>query len=272
VLFMNKCDSTLIRVRETQHKGKKMKRICFILLCSTLLLLLSIGELILAGEYPKSTRSLFNEAISLLSQTGGVGSFATPPGTPGRTETPLSSEKVGEVLDKVISNLQTVIELDPSIKEAYFFLGVAFVRKMDRDHAVTALYKAMATEPDREMTYVLLCGMLWDAKRYEDALSVASRLAVQIPQSRITAAILAGKTYYEMGDYGKALEEGLGIIDSDRSHLEGRILVASSYYCLGNYEKADDQIKILESDPRIGSQIAEFKNGLKEKCGGGGNH
>ena len=73
------------------------------------------------------------------------------------------------------------------------------------------------------MSYVLLCGMLWDAKRYEDALSVASRLKVQIPQSSVIASILAGKTYYEMGDFGKALEEGLRIIDSDHS-LEGRIL------------------------------------------------
>jgi tetratricopeptide (TPR) repeat protein len=240
------------------------------MLCSTLLLLLSIVQLVSVGESSNSAKSFFNEAISLLNQTGGIGSFATPPGTPGRNENPLPAEKVGDVLDKVIRNLRTVIELDPSIREAYFFLGVAYVRKMDTDQAITAFYKALAVEPDREMTYVLLCGILWDAKRYEDALSVTSRLTAQLPQSKITAAILAGKTYYEMGDFGKALEEGLGIIDSDRSHLEGRILVASSYYCLGNYEKADEQIKLLESDPRISSQISEFKNELKVKCGAGG--
>jgi hypothetical protein len=71
-----------------------------------------------------------------------------------------------------------------------------------------------------------------------------------------------------MGSFEKALDEGLRIIDMDSSRAEGRILVASSYYCLGNYEKAAEQIRILESDPRMSGQILEFKNGLQEKCGG----
>jgi tetratricopeptide (TPR) repeat protein len=247
-----------------------MKRKFLFVLCSILVQLIPISAITLAGGTSKSAVSLFDETISLLSQTGGIASFDAPAALGQIGKLP-SAEKVDAILDEVICNLHTVIRLDPNIRAAHYFLGIAYVRKMDREPGIATFYKALDVEPDREMTYILLCGLLWDAKRYEDALNVTSRLTIQIPQAKVTAAILTGKTYFEMGEFRKALSQGLGIIDLDSSRLEGRILVASSNYCLGNYEESAEQFKILESDPRIGSQIAEFKNEVKEKCGGRGH-
>jgi tetratricopeptide (TPR) repeat protein len=248
-----------------------MKKASFIVFCSTLILVVFIGQLAVAGDTSSYARTLFDETRPLLHQTGGIATFdRLPPGVApfrGDVAPSLSPEEVNKILDKVISNLHKVIELDPNIKEAYYFLGIAYVRKMDRDEAIRAFYGAIGIEPGRETTYILLCDLLWDAKKYEDALKITSRFATQFPQSRVMGATLAGKTYFEMGDFEKALDYGLRIIDLDSSRLEGRILMASSYYCLGNQKAAAEQFKILESDPRTNKEISELKNGLKEKCG-----
>jgi tetratricopeptide (TPR) repeat protein len=160
-----------------------------------------------------------------------------------------------------------VIELDPSIKGAYYFFGIAHLRKFEGEEAIKAFYRALDIEPDREMTYILLCWLLGNANRYDEALNISSRFAVQFPQSQVWSAMLAGQTYFLIGDFHEALNNGLRILDLDSSRLEGRILVAYSYYCLGDAERATEQFKALEADPRTSKDVAQMKKNLEERCG-----
>jgi tetratricopeptide (TPR) repeat protein len=231
-------------------------------------LMLVQGGYTLANSSSEQAQAMFEKAVKLLNRTGGIASFDTLPGTAHLIgPSPIPDEEVGKTLDNVISELHRVIELDPAIKGAYYFLGIAYLRKEEGGEATKAFYKALDIEPDREMTYILLCSLLWNANRYDEALNVGSRYAVQFPQSQVQGAILAGQTYFLMGDFQEALNNGLRILDLDSSRLEGRILAATSYYCLGNAEAAAEQFKILQADPRMSKYIAELEKSLEERCG-----
>ncbi|MEM5769187.1 MAG: hypothetical protein AAGU32_12980, partial [Bacillota bacterium] len=117
-----------------------------------------------------------------------------------------------------------------------------------------------------KMSYIIICGLLWDDKRFQDALSISFNFIHQFHGDRVMGAFLLGNTYFRIGDFHKSLENGLQIIEMDNSHLEGRILVAISYHCLGDLKSADKQFKILESDPRTAKDIVELKNELDEIC------
>ena len=84
---------------------------------------------------------------------------------------------------------------------------------------------------------------------------------------KVCAAILAGQTYFFMGDFHESLNNGLRVLDLDSSRLEGRILAATSYYCLGDAEAAAEQFKVLEADPRMTKYVLQLKKGLEERCG-----
>ena len=239
------------------------------------IVLLALVILVQGGYTPANSSSkraqaqaMFEKAVKLLNRTGGIASFDTLPGTAHFIgPSPIPDDEIGKTLDKVISELNEVIELDTKIKGAYYFLGIAHLRKMEAEQAMAAFYKALDIEPDREMTYILLCQLLWNANRYDQALNISSKFAVQFPQSQVLGATLAGQTYFLMGDFHESLNNGLKILDLDSSRLEGRILAATSYYCLGNFQSAAEQFKILEADPRTSKDVAQLKKHLEERCG-----
>jgi tetratricopeptide (TPR) repeat protein len=245
--------------------GNKRKAVLF---CLAFALLLQ-GEYVLADNCSAQAHALFNEAVALLNRTGGIASLETLPGTvpPIGMANPVPPEELGKILDTTISKLLKAIEIDPTVGGAYYFLGVAYLRKSERDEAIKAFYRALDMEPDRETTYILLCYLLWNANEYKQALDVTSRYAAQYPHSQITAAMLAGKTHFLMGDYRKALDYGLSIIALDRSRWEGPALAASSYYCLGDRKEAAEQWKVLETDPKTSRDVTRLKKDLEEKCG-----
>lgn len=214
-------------------------------------------------------RALFSETVSQLNHTGGLAAFDSPNAESLWALGPptLSPEEIDKILDVVVENLSIVIELDQSIKEAHYYLGVAYIKKEERNEAMAALYRAMEVEPDREMTYTLLIVLLSDAGKFKDALAVASKYSEHFPRSTASSATMAGHVFLKMGDFDKALKNGIAILEIDNSSSEGRILVAASYYCLGNKKAADEQFKALENDPIIKDNIADFKQGLKDRCG-----
>jgi len=244
------------------------KRIAAVL-CSIFVVLVLEGSAT-ANKTPDQARSLFEETILLLNRTGGIANFYPPHGQAplvGAEANLLPPQEVGKALDTVISNLREVIRLDPSISAAHYFLGVAYLKKMDSDKAISEFYTAIDVEPRRELTYVLLCDLLLYAKKYDAALDVASRMATQFPEKQITPAMLAGQAFFLMGDFQESLDYGTKIIKLDSSQVEGHILAWCSYYCLGDGKAAAEQLKILGADPTMSKQIIELKAGLKKRCG-----
>lgn len=236
---------------------------------SVLILLVSIliSYFLVAQDKPDDAKQLFETSISLLRQTGGIASLDPPSGDLlDRTPSPsLNANDISRILDEVIANLEIVAKIDPSIKEVYYYIGIAYIKKMNRDSAISYFYKAIELEPDREESYFILSSLLLDANQYQKALHIALKLSNRFPESKIVNWSLTGQIYLHMGEFEKALDAGLKIIESDHSRLEGRILVVSSYYCMGNKKIFEEQLKLLELDPRI--NVLELKDGLKEKCG-----
>jgi tetratricopeptide (TPR) repeat protein len=229
-----------------------------------------MGTLVVAADTQNDARSLFYESLSLLHKTGGIASFDTISNFETSCEpikNPLSAEQINNMLNDVTNKLRRVIELDWNIKEAHYFLGITYVRMMKWDEAISEFYNAMKIEPNRNMSYIILCNLLWDTKRYKEALDVSASFSKIFPESKAVSFFLIGNTYLQMGDFEAALNNGRKIIDLDASRVEGRVLMSSAYYCLGNLVAAGEQFKILESNPATTNDVAALKSDLKERCG-----
>ncbi|MEM5769186.1 MAG: hypothetical protein AAGU32_12975 [Bacillota bacterium] len=80
-------------------------------------------------------RSILSDSITLLSKTGDIASIAIPVDVKPSNEFEfqhMDQKRVNEILDYVISSLKVVIDIDRNIKEAHYYLGVAYTRKMER--------------------------------------------------------------------------------------------------------------------------------------------
>jgi tetratricopeptide (TPR) repeat protein len=250
-------------------RGPMIRKSRFVLLPLFFVLSLAITSQALADKTADKARSIYERAILLLNRTGGIASFYTLPGRSATTWhnlKPLPPNEVEKALDTVVHDLLDVIRLDPSIKAAHYFLGVAYLKKMDGDKAIKEFYTAIDVEPHRELSYTLLCELLWKYKRYPDAIGVVHRYQIELPKSRDNIANLAGYTYYLMGDYHKSLLYGLFLMQTT-SNPEGSLMTAASYYCLGNRKAADELFNKLEEDSRIRGKMPAIMNDLRKKCG-----
>ena len=245
------------------------RRIRLVALFSALILLSTVVAHVLANRGADKAKDLFDKSVLLLNRTGGTASFYTLPGlSPGRPSLHfLPSNEVGQTLDTVIRNLREVIKLDPRLKAAHYFLGVAYLEKMDGDKAIKEFYTAMDAEPHRELTYALLCQLLWKYKRYQDAIAVVHRYRAELPESRANIANLAGYTYFLMGKYQKSLLYGL-FLTQITSNPEGPLMTAASYYCLGNKNASDNLFRKLDADPGVRRVLPVIMQNLRNKCGG----
>lgn len=241
------------------------KIICFLLFFVVAIISCTEKDVSLNKE---KARSKFLEATRELNQLGGIASFDSPSSQlpfPKSEIRGLTSEQLNKILKKIIKDLKTAIELDPELREAYYFLGIAYVRLQDRDNAIEAFEKAIEIEPKRELSYIILCNLLWDARNHEEAMKIASQFLHIFPSKKIKGLLLVGTTYYKQGDFKKAVEKGNEIIYLDHKNIEGHLLLASSYYSIGDKETAEVEFKkIIEINPQMESEIEKLKDRIKK--------
>lgn len=217
----------------------------------------------------EEARCKFLEATKKLNQLGGIASFDSPSKQspfPHSDIRSLSAEQVNRILKEVITDLKIAIKLDPELNEAYYFLGMAYVRMQDQDNAIKAFEKTIDVEPHREISYIILCNLLWDEKRYEEALEVSSRFLHVFPKKKAAGLSLIGTTYYKKADFDKAIKVGNEIIGLDDKNIEGHLLLGSSYYSLGDKEASESEFKkILEINPQMEIEIKNLKERLNQQ-------
>jgi serine/threonine protein kinase len=136
---------------------------------------------------------------------------------------------------------QKAIELDDTLAEAHFSLGV--VRFLDWDNAGSEreLRRGLELDRDSVLGHEFLTQLLWCRKRIdEEAITVAAR-AVELdpfswgPNNRL------GITYWIAGSLDKAAEYLCKALEIDPHNAQSRLVLADVYACAGRSDEAMEQ-------------------------------
>lgn len=217
----------------------------------------------------EKARDQFLKATTKLSELGGIASFESPfsqtPFPQSKTKGMTAKQLKGD-LDKIITDLKDAIVLDPDLNEAHYFLGVAYTRLQNKDKAIKAFERAIEVEPRRELSYIVLCNLLWSKNEYEKAVRISSIFLEKFPEKKIVGLLLLGTTYYKQGDFKKAVEMGSEIVSLDDKNIAGHILIASSHYFIGNREISEAEFsKVVEIEPQMATEIGKIKEQIKKR-------
>ena len=214
----------------------------------------------------EKAKTKFSEAVSRLTKLGGIASFEAPVNQspfPNKDKN-LTADQINQILTEVIKDLKEAANLDPNLKETYYYLGIAYTRLQKTEKAIKALEKSIKVEPARELSYIILCNLLWDRENYETAYRIASEYLKQFPDHKIKGLLLIGTNYYKQGMFKSAIEKGKEIVFMDKGSIEGHLLLATSYYYLNDKNSSEAEFrKIIEIDPKLTHTIEKLKKRLK---------
>jgi tetratricopeptide (TPR) repeat protein len=217
----------------------------------------------------QEAREYFLKGVSMIIQTGGIAA-ADAPDEIDLFNIPfpknLSKNQLYHLIDNGIALINKAKEIDPNLKEADYYIGVANLRIQKTDKAILYLKKSIAQEKKRELPYSLVCTLLWEKKKPKDALEIAELYEKQFPNKTLTSNWLIGKSYFEIGQYEEALNYGKKIISENKSDINGNFIVASSLYMLDQFDDADEFFKLIISlDSRYKDYISTLKKDLSKR-------
>lgn len=109
--------------------------------------------------------------------------------------------------ERAAGNLTTAeAEYTAILAEGYARLGEISLGLEEPEHAVTALESAVEYQPNSTPLLISLAIAYFDFERYDMAIDVAHRALVLEPQNSGAHQML-GKSYFMLGDMGKAIDE-----------------------------------------------------------------
>jgi tetratricopeptide (TPR) repeat protein len=161
---------------------------------------------------------------------------------------------LGEGMDKVIHQLKLAVELDPSLLEAYYWLGRVYVEEGMLDEAVSILEKLTAMDPkDKKAAWLLK-----EAKGMKDvggAAYVSYREGFNLYEKGMLNEALA--------KYSKAVELNPGFA---AAHVWiARILLETEQYSLS--EKSWKRVLELEPDNKRAEWFMKLASGKAKETG-----
>jgi tetratricopeptide (TPR) repeat protein len=117
--------------------------------------------------------------------------------------------------------------------------GVAHYHLGDYNQAIADLRRSSELNPDRVATHAFLSRAYLARERYVEAVEAASRGVLIDPPTVSTPIcfLVRGRAYYELGDYGRAIED-LGAALEFEASVEAYYYRGAAYQANGQIEEA----------------------------------
>ena len=155
-------------------------------------------------------------------------------------------------------SLETAIQLNPALTQAYQFLSFYHLITGNKRMAVTIMEKALEIDPLSPAINHYLADMYFANKELEKALEQVTHTLELFPQMRISLESKGWLTGM-MGDWQKALEIFEEVHRQVKHPLKGIMPMAFAHGRLGNREKAFSIIQLIEQrasqDPQFAAEI-----------------
>ena len=215
----------------------------------------------------KEAKELFLNATSELSKLGGIASFESPRGRTLFTQNqkyPIEPAQYKQLINKIILDLKRSIELDPSVNDAYHFLGVAYIMAEQSDQAIEMLKMAISSDSKRETAFIYLCSLLCDKQEFGEARSVVGGLIETYPKKELEGLLMLASIYYLEGDYRNAIDNAKKVLMIDKQDIPALLIIANSHCLLGNERDAEEEHqKIIKINPQMRTEVERIENQLR---------
>ena len=212
-----------------------------------------------------TAREYMRKGVALINQLGGITSLKSLPSLPAFPKyNQLSEAEEDNKLNEGISLLEKAIELDNSLGEAYFFLGMAYIKAKRIDAATEMFLRAIELQPDEILSYDILINIYLDQRNYEGAFRIAEKLRQNLPNKMALYYSWLGRIHLMIGNYRdvlKYVDKAMQFGENDK--LSMLLLKARAYHNLGDNRKALGCLELaLKGYPEARKDIESFKKQL----------
>lgn len=238
---------------------KILKPALLIMLCCALIFSCSNDK---GSSDKEKARVLLLESVQKIVSIGGLGGFRFPKGFERNVElsSPKTVQELSQRAESAASGLQKALKLDPELKEAYYYLGVAYVFLQNVDQSILAFEKTVEYFPQDSDTTDYLTGLYLAAGKNQEAITLCLRSMEKFPGQKADSQGMLALCYLDSKEYQKALEVSLELLQADDSYSILYVLVGHSHYGMGNIKEANIYYaKAIKLDPEVESIIKQFK-------------
>jgi len=178
-----------------------------------------------------------------------------------------------EMLEKTISEFETVHRLDPGDAETALMLGRLYKADNQPQKAEALFEKILSKNPDSRNVLVNLTQLYYDQGKYDKVIS----LLQNVPGRRVDPGLLylLGSSYERKRDYSKAEDVFSKALKREPDSEDIRRAYAEVLMAQGKMQDARDQLQeIVKSDPQspmayvrlaqLDMQMGNFDNARKE--------
>lgn len=168
------------------------------------------------------------------------------------------SENTDETLRIANEYASKAFEMDNTLPQVYWALGVTQVYSRDYSRALETAKKAIELNPNYADGYGLLATVLNYAgkpRQALEAITIAMRLNPRYPS---IYQLMRGEMYFNSQDYENAINDFRIALDINPEAQEARLWLAAAYVYTGNTDEAGwqiDQVRVL--DPEL--TLARFE-------------
>lgn len=146
--------------------------------------------------------------------------------------------------DASIEPIRALLHTDPTNPEANYRLGVALVQTGRNGLAIWPLQKAAQTPDYGVSAGILLAGLLFEAKDYEEAVRTADQVLTLDPE-RIGALYIRGKSNVGAGNPEAALEDVDRVLAIQEDDYEAFLIRAAALVDLERLEEAEQAFRAM---------------------------
>lgn len=144
--------------------------------------------------------------------------------------------------DKAIDLFRSVLEADETNEKAKKHLASIYLRQGKIDQAIKELEELRDIAPDASKIDFAIGQILFDHKRYDEAVTLFERLARKHPESESVRAMLI-LTYYKKGDLAAAKKYSRLVKPEDKGYEDAVLMLASILKDEGDLEGAARLLK-----------------------------
>lgn len=182
----------------------------------------------------------------------------------------LSDGDKNKYLNGVIKNINEAVSMDPELKDAYYYLGIAHINKAslseyDMGMALEAFLIAIKHGVERENAYALAVIILIDKKKYTEAERVLQLYENKYP--KYVKEILDLKSTLDMFQkkFDNVIQYGQQLVQIDPASSDGYLMMANAYYAKHDAVNADIQYKTaVEKKQSLSMDIESIKEGIRK--------
>ncbi len=157
------------------------------------------------------------------------------------------SSNPAESIRQAVIHAQKAVQLDNTLPQVYWALGLTQIYRQDTQSALTTAQKALSLNPNYADGYGLLATALNYAGKPKQAIKAMDRAMVLNPRYPSIYRVIRGEIYFNNQQYGKAIADFIYALDANPASQGPRLWLAAAYTYAGRPDEANWQLEQVKT-------------------------